>query len=47
MTREEFARREYELGYQFGAALARGEIKLIRQPDGSVTLWERKREEDK
>lgn len=41
MTREEFARREYELGYQFGAALARGEIKLIRQTDGSVKVWEK------
>ena len=41
MTREEYARREYELGYQFGAALARGEIKLIRQADGSVKVWEK------
>jgi len=28
MTREEFARREYELGYMIGVKLAKGEIKL-------------------
>ena len=38
MTREEFARREYELGYMIGVKLASGELKIVRHADGSVEV---------
>ena len=38
MTREEAARRDYELGYMLGVKLAKGELKLVRLADGSVEV---------